>query len=32
MWNSKFDSLNMDDDPETTLSAYIFKKIMNPSD
>ena len=28
IWNSKFDSLNIDDDPETALSAYIRSKVM----
>jgi TetR/AcrR family transcriptional regulator len=26
MYNIKFDSLKMNDDPETALSAYIFQK------
>jgi hypothetical protein len=26
MWDSKFDSLNMDDDPEKALSSYILQK------
>lgn len=28
IWNSKFDSLNIDDDPKTALSAYIRSKVM----
>lgn len=27
-WNSKFDSLNADDEPEVALSAYIRSKVM----
>ena len=32
IWNSKFDSLNIDDDPETALSAYIRSKVMYSRD
>jgi TetR/AcrR family transcriptional regulator len=32
IWNSKFDSLNMDDDPKTALSAYIRSKVMYSRD
>jgi TetR/AcrR family transcriptional regulator len=32
MWNSKFDSLNIDDDPKTALSAYIRSKVMYSRD
>lgn len=32
IWNSKFDSLNKDDDPETALSAYIRSKVMYSRD
>jgi TetR/AcrR family transcriptional regulator len=32
IWNSKFDSLNMDDDPKTVLSAYIRSKVMYSRD
>ena len=32
MWNSKFDSLNMDDDPKTALTAYIRSKVMHSRD
>lgn len=32
IWNSKFDSLNMNDDPKTVLSAYIRSKVMYSRD
>jgi TetR/AcrR family transcriptional regulator len=32
IWNSKFDSLNIDDDPQTALSAYIRSKVMHSRD
>lgn len=32
IWNSKFDSLNIDDDPKTALSAYIRSKVMYSRD
>jgi TetR/AcrR family transcriptional regulator len=32
IWNAKFDSLNMDDDPKTVLSAYIRSKVMYSRD
>lgn len=32
IWNSKFDSLNMQDDPKTALSAYIRSKVMYSRD
>jgi TetR/AcrR family transcriptional regulator len=32
IWNSKFDSLNMHDDPKTALSAYIRSKVMYSRD
>lgn len=32
IWNSKFDSLNIDDDPQTALSAYIRSKVMYSRD
>lgn len=32
IWNSKFDSLNIDDDPKTALSAYIHSKVMYSRD
>jgi TetR/AcrR family transcriptional regulator len=32
IWNSKFDSLNIDDDPKTALSAYIRSKVMHSHD
>jgi TetR/AcrR family transcriptional regulator len=32
IWNAKFDSLNMDDDPKTALSAYIRSKVMYSRD
>tara|TARA_R110002153_G_scaffold6556_1_gene29903 strand:- start:957 stop:1610 length:654 start_codon:yes stop_codon:yes gene_type:complete len=32
IWNSKFDSLNVDDDPQTALSAYIRSKVMYSRD
>ena len=32
IWNSKFDSLSIDDDPKTALSAYIRSKVMYSRD
>ena len=32
IWNSKFDSLNINDDPKTVLSAYIRSKVMYSRD
>jgi TetR/AcrR family transcriptional regulator len=32
IWNSKFDSLNIDDDPKTALTAYICSKVMYSRD
>jgi len=32
IWNSTFDSLNMNDDPKTVLSAYIRSKVMYSRD
>ena len=32
IWNSKFDSLNKDDDPKTALTAYIRSKVMYSRD
>jgi TetR/AcrR family transcriptional regulator len=32
IWNSRFDSLSMDDDPKTALSAYIRSKVMYSRD
>ena len=32
LWNSKFDSLSIDDDPKTALSAYIRSKVMYSRD
>jgi TetR/AcrR family transcriptional regulator len=32
IWNSKFDSLNIDDDPKTALTAYIRSKVMYSRD
>jgi TetR/AcrR family transcriptional regulator len=32
IWNSKFDSLNINDDPKTALTAYIRSKVMYSRD
>ncbi|KXI30890.1 TetR/AcrR family transcriptional regulator [Paraglaciecola hydrolytica] len=32
IWNSKFDSLNIEDDPHTALSSYIRSKVMYSRD
>lgn len=32
IWNSKFDSINIEDDPRTALSAYIRSKVMYSKD
>jgi TetR/AcrR family transcriptional regulator len=32
IWNSKFDSLNIEDDPQTALSTYIRSKVMYSRD
>ena len=32
IWNSKFDSLNVEDDPKIALSAYIRSKVMYSRD
>lgn len=32
IWNTKFDSLNIDDDPKTALTAYIRSKVMYSRD